>query len=108
MKLSIVLPPVETGTSTSDSKSEKVCSNALDVLKAGDGTAWGTVVPHNKEISGNTNQFRLLLHVQRIEQQLVGHGDQLAVRLIATLRQDHLGELLGHVHVGLFERAGNQ
>ena len=58
MKLPIVLAPVETGASTRPSKSEKACSKAIDVLEAGDGTPPGTVVPHNKEISGNTNQFR--------------------------------------------------
>src|SRR6185436_192242 len=56
--------------------------------------------------TGNIQQ--LPLELERIDEELVRHGDRLRVRLVAALRQDHLCELLRDVDIRLFQRRADE
>ena len=55
--------------------------------------------------AGSAHQS-LLLHVDQVVEHLVHGRDDLGVGLEAALRDDHVGELVGQVHVGLLQVAG--
>ena len=68
-------------------------------IKSGDGP-----VPEVHRRPRGEARRALALQVECFHQHLVGSGDDFGGGLIPPLTDDHLGELIGQVHIGLLQR----